>query len=209
MKTRDWSLIRVTCGDHSIRYRERTVTSGLCLRWVGPPSCPGPVRVCLGKERGRKKDRKGVRKDIPMSPLHIQHQGLIWNGHGRSQRHERECLKKKKAVLRGWISTGTAYECSESAHTQMLSCCWRSYGWLTLWSRLSSIRILVLRKTLAPSCTAQNTAGKVGCETKKSFEKKRKKTPPKFSLMISKMNPSKSSQTHSDDWRDPAGRIWK
>lgn len=128
MKTRDWSLIRVTCGDHSIRYRERTVTSGLCLRWVGPPSCPGPVRVCLGKERGRKKDRKGVRKDIPMSPLHIQHQGLIWNEHGRSQRRERECLKKKKSCAERvnfhWNCVRVQRICSHSDVELLLAQLW-------------------------------------------------------------------------------------
>lgn len=70
---------------------------------VGGTTQIGPVRVCLEKERGRKKDRMGVIKDVPMSPLYIRHRSLIWN---QTQRRERECFKKNLLTFRCCVAVG-------------------------------------------------------------------------------------------------------
>lgn len=96
-------------GDHSVKCSERSVTGVCFVSSVGWTTQLGPVRVCLGKERGRKKDRKGVRKDAPTGPLHIRNQGLIWNQtqplsgaqEGMFKKKKRKTGRRKKAVLRG------------------------------------------------------------------------------------------------------------
>lgn len=150
--------------------------TGVCfVSSVGWTTQPGPVRVCLGKERGRKKDRKGVRKDAPMSPLHIRNQGLIWNQTQPLSGAQEGMFKKKKK--KKW--------------KREKSCPERVNFYSTSAPNLLAFRCCVavgpVRPNLSPT---QTSAGKIRCEATKSFKKKRNTPPPapprNFKLILKK-----------------------
>lgn len=145
-------------GDRSVKCSKRTVTGVCFVSSLGWTTQLGPVRVCLGKERGRKKDREGVREDAPMSPLHIRNQGLIWNQtQTQSQGRKRECLKKKRITGRGEKC------CPERVN----------FYWTSAPNLLAFRCCVACWSSQAQSFTTQTSAGKVGCEATKGFKKKR------------------------------------
>lgn len=122
------------------------LASALCLRWVGPPSLD--LSGCVwGRSEGGRKIARVWRRTHPWVRCTSGIRASSGIRHSRSQGRKRGNVFKKrktgrgkKAVLRGWISTGRVHRICSHLHVVLLlvqlgpifhhsNQCWKSRLW--------------------------------------------------------------------------------